>query len=86
MTHTQEQLAMILNRQRKRGVEDAQRRRDYGHSNEAASYPNAAWPDVSRKAVQDAYDDGWAQQRIKINKPDSVCTERFGKGVRHTTQ
>ena len=84
MRHTQEQLAAALNTQRNRGIEDAQHHRDYGHSNESTSYPNPAWPDISRKAAQDAYDDGWAQQRMMMNKPDSICAERLGKGVRHS--
>ena len=83
MTHTQEQLAAVLNNQRRRGVIDAQCHRDYGHSNEAASYPNPAWPDITRQAAQDAYDSGWARQRMKMNKPDAICAERFGKGVKH---
>jgi hypothetical protein len=83
MRHTQEQLAAVLNNQHERGDEDARCHRDYGHSNEATSYPNPAWPDISRLAAQDAYDSGWVQRRVEMNKPDSVCVERFGKGVRH---
>lgn len=83
MQHTQEQLAAVLNNQYERGRNDAKLHRDYGHSNESASYPNPAWPDITRKAAHDAYNNGWAFQRRKMNKPDSICAEVFGKGVRH---
>lgn len=83
MRHTQEQLAAVLNNQRARGVEDALWRRDYGHSNEATSYPNPAWPDISKEAAQDAYNSGWTAQRMKMNKPDAICAQVLGKGVRH---
>lgn len=86
MRHTQEQLAAVLNNQRARGMEDALCHRDYGHNNESTSYPNAAWPDISREAAQDAYESGWTTQRIRMNKPDAICAQRLGKGVRHVSK
>lgn len=83
MRHTQEQLATVLNNQRKRGIEDALLKRAYGHTDESTSYPNPAWPDITRQAASDAYKSGWAFQRRKMNKPDAICAEVFGKGVRH---
>jgi hypothetical protein len=83
MRHTQEQLASILNRQRSRGVEDARLHRAFGHGNEALAYPNPSFPNVTARTADEAYRDGWASERRRMNKPDSVCVERFGKGVRH---
>lgn len=83
MKHTQEQLAAVLNNQYQRGSQDAELRRAYGHSDESTSYPNHAWPDITRQAASDAYKDGWARKRVQMGKPDAICAERLGKGVRH---
>lgn len=83
MRHTQEQLADVLNRQRLRGIKDARLHCVFGHNNEALAYPNPSFPDVTTKAADDAYRDGWTSERMRMNKPDLICAERFGKGVRH---
>ena len=83
MKHTQEELANVLNKQRQRGEDDAKYHRGYGYGNESASYPNSLYPDITRKAVNEAYDDGWARQRMRMNKPDAICAQVFGKGVKH---